>query len=120
MGIERLILLVEEVNKQALSAVPETDIYVLYDDVAASAAMIMAEQIRETLPHFSVQYHCGGGSFKSQFKKADRSGAEIALIIGGNELETDEVSIKYLRQEIEQRTVSRAQLFENLRSGFVF
>jgi len=120
MGIERLILLVEEVNKQALSAVPETDIYVLYDDVAASAAMIMAEQIRETLPHFSVQYHCGGGSFKSQFKKADRSGAEIALIIGGNELEKDEVTIKYLRQEIEQRTVSRAQLFENLRSGFVF
>lgn len=116
MGIERLVLLVEEVNQEVLEAQSETDIYVLYDEIAASSAMKMAEQIRDSLPHLAVQYHCGGGSFKSQFKKADRSGASIALIIGGNELEKGEVTIKYLRDNREQLTVDQEQLLETLRS----
>jgi len=114
MGVERLVLLVEEVNGSILNSSPEADIYVLYDEVAATAAMELAEQVREQLPHLTVQYHCGGGSFKSQFKKADRSGAELALIVGGNELENGEVTLKYLRQHIDQKTVSREQLFKIL------
>ena len=120
MGIERLALLVEEVNEQGLGIRPEADIYVLYDEIAASAAMNTAEKIRESLPHLTVQYHCGGGSFKSQFKKADRSGAEIALIIGGNELKRDEVTIKYLRLKSGQQTIRREQLLETLRSDLAF
>ena len=120
MGIERLVLLVEEANNAESLAAPEADIYVLYDQVAAVAAMQLAEQVREKMPHLSVQYHCGGGSFKSQFKKADRSGAEIALVIGGNEMDNNQVSIKYLRSEQQQQTLSREQLFDLLSSEPVF
>ena len=119
MGIERLVLLVEEVNNAESLAAPEADIYVLYDQVAAVAAMQLAEQVRENMPHLSVQYHCGGGSFKSQFKKADRSGAEIALVIGGNEMDNNQVSIKYLRSEQQQQTLSREQLLDLLSSDLV-
>ena len=119
MGIERLVLLVEEVNNAESLPAPEADIYVLYDQVAAVAAMQLAEQVRENMPHLSVQYHCGGGSFKSQFKKADRSGAEIALVIGGNEMDNNQVSIKYLRSEQQQQTLSREQLLDLLSSELV-
>ena len=119
MGIERLVLLVEEVNTAESLAAPEADIYVLYDQVAAVAAMKLAEQVREKMPHLSVQYHCGGGSFKSQFKKADRSGAEIALVIGGNEMDNNQVSIKYLRSEQQQQTLSLEQLLDLLSSELV-
>lgn len=116
MGVERLLLLIEEVNPELLAEAPEADIYILYDQVAASAAMKMAEDIRENLPYCCVQLHCGGGSFKSQFKKADRSGADIALVLGGNELENKQVTIKYLRDEREQETIDQNQLFELLES----
>ena len=117
MGIERLILLVEEVNPELIAPVPEADVYVLYDQVAAAEAMLLAEQVRTELPYLRVQYHCGGGSFKSQFKKADRSGAAIALIIGGNELESGQVTLKYLREEREQETLGREEALQRLRSA---
>ncbi len=49
--------------------------------------------------------HCGGGSFKSQFKKADKSGAQIALILGDNELEQKQIGIKHLRKDEDQQQV---------------
>jgi len=116
MGIERLMLLVEEVNPGLFPADSEADIYVLYDEIAATEAMRLAEQVRDEIPYLRVQYHCGGGSFKSQFKKADRSGASIALILGGNEMQTGEVTVKYLRDERDQETLSREDLLERLRS----
>lgn len=116
MGIERLMLLVEEVNPALFAPDLEADIYVLYDQIAATEAMSLAEQVRDQIPYLRVQYHCGGGSFKSQFKKADRSGASIALILGGNEMQTGEVTVKYLRDDREQETLSREDLLERLRS----
>lgn len=116
MGIERLMLLVEEVNPALFSPDSEADIYVLYDQIAATDALRLAEQVRDEIPYLRVQYHCGGGSFKSQFKKADRSGASIALILGGNEMQSGEVTVKYLRDDREQETLSREDLLERLRS----
>ncbi len=116
MGIERLMLLVEEVNPKLFAEDSEADIYVLYDEVAATDAMLLAEEVRNEIPYLRVQYHCGGGSFKSQFKKADRSGAMIALILGGKEMETNTVTVKYLRDDREQETLSREDLLERLRS----
>jgi histidyl-tRNA synthetase len=116
MGIERLLLLVEEVNPGLFPADSEADIFVIYDEIAASAALQLAEQVRDEIPYLRIQYHCGGGSFKSQFKKADRSGAEVAIILGGNEMQTGEVTVKYLRDDREQETLSREDLFERLRS----
>ncbi|MEQ8954723.1 MAG: histidine--tRNA ligase [Gammaproteobacteria bacterium] len=116
MGIERLMLLVEEVNPALFSPGSEADIYVLYDQIAATEALRLAERVRDEIPYLRVQYHCGGGSFKSQFKKADRSGASIALILGGNEMQTGEVTVKYLRDDRDQETLSRVDLLERLRS----
>jgi len=116
MGVERLLLLIEKVNPELLQVPPAADVYVLYDEVAQSAAMKMAESVRSELPYLSVQFHCGGGSFKSQFKKADKSGAHTALILGGTELENDEVTIKYLRDDRDQETISQSSLFQRLRS----
>jgi len=114
MGVERLILLVEEVNPELLVPIPEADIYILYDDIAASAAIKLAEFVRDETPSFAVQLHCGGGSFKSQFKKADRSGAQLALVLGGNELENNQVTIKYLREKRDQETIDLANLSDYL------
>jgi len=116
MGIERLILLVEEVNPGLFSEESEADIYVIYDEIAASEALRLAEQVRDEIPYLRVQYHCGGGSFKSQFKKADKSGANVALILGGNEMQSGEVTMKYLRDDREQETLSLEDLCERLRS----
>jgi histidyl-tRNA synthetase len=54
--------------------------------------------------------HCGGGSFKSQFKKADRSGAQVALVLGNDEIVQDAVGVKHLRQDIPQVLVKKADL----------
>ena len=66
----------------------------------------MSEELRTKCPQLRLQSHCGGGSFKSQLKKADRSGADIALIVGEDEASAGTLSIKYLRQSKEQVTVS--------------
>jgi histidyl-tRNA synthetase len=63
-----------------------------------------------------VQFHCGGGSFKSRIKKADRSGARLALLIGENERENGQVAIKFLRDDREQRVVEQASLATTLTS----
>ena len=60
-----------------------------------------AERLRDALPELKIQMHCGGGSIKSQMKKADKSGAELVLLIG--EDESGRIVVKYLRDEREDR-----------------
>lgn len=59
--------------------------------------MLLAEMLRDRVPGLRVQLHCGGGSFKSQFRSADRSGAKLALILGDDEMASDSVGAKPLR-----------------------
>ena len=82
-------------------------------DVLAST-MALSEQLRDALPGRAIQLHCGGGSFKSQMKKADRSGAAVALIIGEDELASNSVMVKPLRGQAEQQQVSRDQVASEL------
>ena len=77
--------------------------------------MSLAEKLRDQLPGIRLITHCGGGNFKKQFKKADRSGAQIALILGKDELEKQTVGIKSLRTESEQQEVSWLELVEKIR-----
>jgi histidyl-tRNA synthetase len=70
----------------------------------------ISENIRDAVPGVKMITHCGGGSLKSQMKKADKSGAGIALIIAEDELENEQVTVKYLREKKEQETVSVDQL----------
>jgi histidyl-tRNA synthetase len=99
MGVERLLALLEECAFQAPRVVP--DVYLVHQgDAASKFAMVAAEQLRDRGLH--VLLHCGGGSFKSQMKKADASGARYALIVGDDEAGAGEVSLKPLRDLGEQ------------------
>ena len=70
----------------------------------------LAEQLRDQIKDIRIMTHCGGGSLKNQFKKADKSGAQFALVLGEDELEQETVSIKFLRSDKPQTTISRIEL----------
>ena len=96
MGIERLIALIKEAGGEP--AGPAPDVYLVHQgDDAARLAFRVAEGLRDQ--GIDVLLHCGGGSFKSQMKKADGSGATFAVIIGDDEAATGEVQLKPLREE---------------------
>ncbi|MDX5328791.1 MAG: histidine--tRNA ligase [Marinobacter sp.] len=117
MGLERLILLLE-----TLELVPDyvnnhADVYVTaMGDKVIAPAMAIAEELRSALPGSVVVTHCGGGSFKSQMKKADRSGARYAVILGENELASGNVGLKPLRDDEPQQDIARSELAQALAS----
>jgi histidyl-tRNA synthetase len=97
MGLERLVLLLEAAGRSSTDhAIPHA-YWVVADAPAQRLAMVLGEQLRDRLPWLRMQLHCGGGSIKSQMKKADRSGAVCALIIGEDELASSQVSVRALR-----------------------
>lgn len=111
MGIERLILMLETLGKVPAQLQQQVDVYFCaFGEAAELAAVHWAERIRDALPSLRLQVNAGGGSFKSQFKKADRSTAEWALILGQNELENNCIGIKPLRTEDEQQTIALDEL----------
>uniref|UniRef100_UPI003592EB4D His/Gly/Thr/Pro-type tRNA ligase C-terminal domain-containing protein n=1 Tax=Thiocapsa sp. TaxID=2024551 RepID=UPI003592EB4D len=83
-------------------------------DQAQREAPLLAERLRDTLPRLRLMSHCGGGSFKSQFKKADRSGAAYALILGESELAQGSVGVKPLRDESGQQELGFDDLVDFL------
>ncbi len=109
MGMERLLSLLET-NDNLPKCLPVDAYLILVGDAAVQAGMILAEKLRDALPNLRLQTHCGGGSFKSQFKKADKSGADYALILGEDEVQNKVIGIKFLRKDAEQRTVAFAEL----------
>lgn len=105
MGIERLLLLMQAQGLQPAPAVP--DAYVAsFGEVASGFALQASQVLRQA--GLAVQLHCGGGSVKSQMRKADASGARVAVIIGDDEAANQQVSIKPLRAEGKQQLVSLA------------
>ena len=110
MGMERLVLLLETLGKTE-GVARQVDVYVcMSGDDAMTAAFSLAESLRDALPQLRIMTHCGGGNFKKQFKRADKVGAEIALILGEAEIANGEVGIKYLRAEGDQQTVRQDEL----------
>lgn len=110
MGIERLILLLQELNAVPEDIFQTTDVYLVVAGNVIPQAFKLAETIRKECPYVRLQMHCGGGSFKSQMKKADKSGAEIALILGENELENNEIVVKHLRSDEPQKTIKQSEI----------
>lgn len=99
MGVERLLALMQECGKEVEQ--PAADVYVVHQGESAhDFSWKVAEYLRNQ--GFSAVLHCGGGSFKSQMKKADASGARFAVIIGDDEAQAGEISIKPLREAAEQ------------------
>jgi len=114
IGLERLISLLEAMN--ALPNIERVDAYIVaVGDDAAKQALILAEQLRDQIPGLKLITHCGGGSFKSQFKHADRSGARWSLILGDDEISQQVIGVKTMATG-EQETVSWDALANYLQS----
>lgn len=115
MGLERLILLLETLELFPDYVNANADVYVTaMGDRAVPAALGLSETLRAALPGRVVVTHCGGGSFKSQMKKADRSGARYAVILGDNEIESGTVGLKPLRSDEEQQSLGQSELADTL------
>ena len=111
MGVERLITLLQDAGGGA--AADAQDVYLVHQgEVADRFAFTVAERLRDH--GFSVVHHCGGGSFKAQMRKADASGAHVAVIIGDDEARAREASVKPLRAERAQTRVALDGLPDSL------
>lgn len=116
LGVERLIMLLVEHNK-----IPKTtlcDVYVIADAKHTNELFKVCEQLRHALPDLRVLMNCNGGSFKSQFKRADKSGATFAVILGDDEVVQNKITIKSLRRDdLPQQTLELNEgikfIFEN-------
>jgi len=119
MGLERIVLMLLSLPL-GLDVKSDVDIYtVLVGEKTELAGFKMAEFIRHELPQLKVMHHCGSGNFKKQMKRADKSGARLALIIAGSELEDGTVTIKDLQGKTQQQTVMMEGLITALSPFFL-
>jgi histidyl-tRNA synthetase len=101
MGVERVVKLLIQAERAPPQAV--ADVYLVVSGAQAAAAGLgLVERLREALPHRRFELNLGGGNFKAQFRRADRSGAALALIVGDDELARGVVALKPLRRELGQ------------------
>jgi histidyl-tRNA synthetase len=98
MGVERVVELIRQAGTLPPPAAP--DVYVIAaGERATRAGMALVEQLRDALPGLAFEMNQGGGNFKAQFRRADRSGARLALVLGDDELERGAAALKPLRQD---------------------
>jgi len=116
IGLERLVLLIDEAQFARYDSAPQVYLLAL-GDAAEIRAIELAEQCRDALPELRLLLNAGGGGMKSQMKKADRSGAQFALILADDELARNEITIKDLRGEMQQQALSQIGLVEFLKSS---
>lgn len=105
LGIDRVVELCQSFANIDLPS--SVDVYIIVvGEVATHYGMQLSERLRNEIPHLKIVSNCGGGNFKVQFKRADKSGAQLALVIGEDEVAQNTVGIKYLREEKPQQTIS--------------
>lgn len=114
MGIERLVLLLEQHELPLKTPLA----YIVHQGVAGEAySLQLAEKLRDQLPQEGIVLHCGNASLKSQFKKADKTGAKFAIIVGEQEIEQNQVAIKFLRERKEQLQLPQDKLISFLKNN---
>ena len=107
MGVERLVLLLETLELLPAELNAPADLYLCaFGEAAELAGLGLAERLRDAIPGLRLLVNSGGGSFKSQFKKADKSGARFALILGEDELAARVVGCKPLRDDVQQQNIA--------------
>ena len=119
MGIERLVLLLDELGVVPDSIAHQVDVYLMAVGDVEQQGLVLAEKLREQCPRLRIEHHCGGGSVKSQIKKADKSGATIALIMGEDEAASGTIGVKYLREDKAQETVAQSELVSILTTNLI-
>ncbi|HEY2782054.1 MAG TPA: histidine--tRNA ligase [Steroidobacteraceae bacterium] len=113
MGQERIVMLLQKQNLDLLRHKPQIYI-VLVGEQAEIPGFKLAERLRDAWPDLGVQINLGGGSFKTQFKRADKSGAELALVLGEDEVARGMVSVKALRRESAQEECPLERISERI------
>ncbi|UBX49177.1 histidine--tRNA ligase [Providencia alcalifaciens] len=107
MGMERMVLLVQEVNPEFTADTSVADVYLAsFGENSQQSALLVAEKVRDELPTLRLMTNHGGGNFKKQLARADKQGAKIALILGEDEINNSQVTLKDLRTG-EQETISQ-------------
>ena len=112
IGLERLVSLLEDSHQaEPSSSALGIDVYmVLMGEAAEIAGLQLAAELRNQLPISSVVTNCGGGSIKSQMKRADKSQARLAFILGEDELKSQNITVKYMREKRDQEIISQSDL----------
>ncbi len=119
VGLERLLLLHAALYPEIENS--EADVFIAAVGEGTSLpALLLAENLRNALPDLRVLVNCGGGSFKSQFKKADKSGARYALVLGEDEVKNSTVALKWLREEHEQKSLAQSDVAGFLKENHTF
>jgi histidyl-tRNA synthetase len=113
MGQERIVMLLQKQNRALPQERPQIYL-VLAGEQAEIPAFKLAEQLRDAWPHLAVQINLGGGSFKTQFKRADKSGAEFALVLGDDEVARGVVAVKALRRDLPQEECPMIRINERI------
>lgn len=115
IGMERTILLMQQSDKPHKLDV-DLHAYLITDGEASfMAGLKAATYLRSKVPGLRLMLHCGGGNIKNQFKKADKSGAVYAIILGEHELKTRSLALKHLREDIPQQSLYQDELAEYLK-----
>ncbi|MEM7705682.1 MAG: histidine--tRNA ligase [Pseudomonadota bacterium] len=115
LGVDRVVALLQEQGGELEPTAPHV-FFVAVGDRAWPVAMTLAERLRDEVPGLRLVQNLGSGSFRAQFKRADKSGAELALVLGESELEAQTVQIKPLRQAGEATVVGFSDLPEALKN----
>ncbi|HEY7884532.1 MAG TPA: histidine--tRNA ligase [Cellvibrionaceae bacterium] len=120
IGIERLLLLLQTTGQVPASIGQRVDVYLAAVGDVGALSMQLASELRRALPKLRLMLHCGGGSFKNQLKKADKSGASIALIVGEDEAAAGTVVVKPLREQSPQQVLKHSELATYLTGALNF
>lgn len=119
LGLDRLVALLRGTDNG--NAGHRARAYlVLAGEAAERRGLLLAEKLRHKLPALQLSVNCGGGSIKSQMKRADRSGADIALVLGDNEIDRKQVGVKFLRLDRPQELVDQEELAKYLAQELEF
>ena len=118
LGLERIVLLAEQKEVVPEKYTHNSDVFVVCEDNLWSQVIITLENVRAERSDIRITFNCGGGSLKSQLKRADKSKSRVALIFGEREISENTVSIKYLRENREQELIDIKDLTQILGSIF--
>jgi histidyl-tRNA synthetase len=118
MGLERIILLMEAIAPEKAQPNKPHLYMVRFGEQGEQHGLQLSERLRNTFPALRLTLNCGAGSAKSQFKRADNSGAAYALIVGDDEVEKNQYGFKALRDDLPQVSLSEQALIEQLQQNF--
>lgn len=115
MGCERLVSMLLDQGKARIESACEVYL-AMRGENSVAIAQRLAEALRDQMPQLGLTVHAGAGSFKSQMRKADKSGARIALILGESEIEAGTIAVKYLREDKPQSEIPQSEIVAQLAS----